>query len=378
MIESQRHLFDIPDDVAFFNAGYMSPLPKASAAAGEAALRRKSTPWMLTPEDFFTETNTFRSLAARLIEADTNDVAIIPSASYGLAIAAKNIPLQSGAEILVLEDQFPSNIYCWQRVALEKGAVIKTVPVPQNRDWTDAVLSAITNNTAVAALPHNHWADGGLLDLIRIREALDTVGAKLVLDTTQSLGAMPLSVKRVRPDFLVAAAYKWLMCPYSTGFMYVAPEFQNGTPIEENWLNRKGSEDFAGLVNYKEDYQPGAIRFDMGERANFGLIPAAIASLQQLLDWGVENIQATLKKRNSEIMNALSDTDITAIPDQLRAGHFLGLEYEAGFPDDILGRLAAQKIYASKRGNSLRITPHLYNNNQDFERLTEALKQILT
>ena len=377
MIDSQRHLFDIPEGVAFFNAGYMSPLPKASAEAGEIALRRKSTPWVLSPNDFFTETEEFRKLAAQLIQANASDIAVIPSASYGLAIAAKNISLNAGEEILVLEDQFPSNIYCWQRAAKENDAIIKTVPMPEDRNWTQAVLSLISEKTAVASLPHNHWADGGLLDLVQIRNALDKVGAKLVLDTTQSLGAMPLSVKDVRPDFLVAAAYKWLLSPYSTGFLYVAPDYQNGIPLEENWLNRKGSEDFSGLVNYQDEYQPGAVRYDMGERANFALIPSAIASFQQILDWGIDNIQATLAKRNASLMDELSGTGLTAIPDHFRAGHFLGLEYEAGFPENILEQLAAEKIYVSKRGNSLRVTPHLYNNDNDYERLIGALKRIL-
>ncbi|MBE7637957.1 aminotransferase class V-fold PLP-dependent enzyme [Sneathiella sp. P13V-1] len=377
MIECQRHLFDIPEEVSYFNCGYMSPLLKASTEAGQKALLRKSNPWELTPKDFFTDSDRFRELAAELINSAPQDIAIIPSASYGLAIAAANIPLTRGDEILVLEDQFPSNIYCWQRAAKESGATIITVARPEDRNWTQAVQKHITPRTAVAALPHNHWADGGLINLIQVRQQLDQSDAKLVLDVTQSLGAMPLDVQKVRPDFMAVAAYKWLLGPYSVGFMYAAPDFQNGIPLEENWLNRAGSEDFAGLVNYQEDYQPGAVRYDMGERANFAQLPIMIAALEQLLDWGTDNIQATLRARNQALANELIDIDLTSVPTEYRAGHFLGLEKEGGFPADILSRLADEKIFLSQRGDSLRITPHLFNSDQDFDRLISSLKQHL-
>ncbi len=377
MIDCQRHLFDIPEEIAYLNCGYMSPLLKSATEAGQKALLRKSNPWDLTPKDFFTESDYARELFAKLINSAPEDIAIVPSASYGLAVAAANIPVSEGQEILVLEDQFPSNIYCWQRLAKSAGAIIRTVKLPEDRNWTKAVLEQISEKTAIAALPHNHWADGGLIDLVKVRQKLDPVGGKLVLDVTQSLGAMPFDVAEVRPDFLVVAAYKWLMGPYSVGFLYVAPDFQNGVPIEENWLNRAGSEDFAGLVNYQENYQPGAIRYDMGERANFAQLPIAIAALEQLLEWGTPDIQNTLAFKNEALANELKDLRLSSIPASYRAGHFLGLEKESGFPDDILARLAEDKIFLSKRGNSLRVTPHVFNSDQDFERLITALKQIL-
>ena len=227
----------------------------------------------------------------------------------------------------------------------------------------------------MAALPNNHWADGGLVDLVQIGEKLRHVGAKLVLDVTQSLGVLPFDVKKVKPDFLVVAAYKWLMSPYTIGMMYVAPEYHDGEPIEYNWLNRAGSEDFAGLVNYEDNYQPGATRFDMGQRANFALVPAAISALEQILEWTPEETYKTLGSMNARIADKAQDFGLSAAPSHLRANHFLGLEKKTGFAPDLLARLSDDQIYVSMRGNSLRITPHLYNTQQDCDRLLKALSK---
>ncbi len=377
MLTNKRHLFDIPQDIAYFNAGYITPISKAAAQAGAEGIARKSNPWTLSPANFFDETLKLKTLFASLVNASSDDIAIIPSASYGLASVAKNVALKAGQKILVIEDQFPSNIYCWQERAKETGAHIEVVKAPKDRDWTAAVLGQITDQVAVAALPNNHWADGGILDLVKIGAALRDVGAKLVLDVTQSLGVMPLDIRDVKPDFLVVAAYKWLLCPYSVGFMYVSPENQDGDPIEYNWLNRAGSEDFSGLVNYQDDYQPGAVRFDMGQRANFTLLPMAVSALQDMLKWGAQNIYESLGVMNDGIAEEAAKLGLKAAPSHLRAKHFLGLERDEGFSDDLVAKMAAQNIYISKRGNSLRITPHVYNTEEDCERLITALAATL-
>jgi len=378
MIPCQRHLFDIPEDIAYFNCGYMSPLLKSSAEAGAAAISKKSAPWSIPQSDFFEGSMTARHLFAELINAKAKDIAIIPAASYGLAVAAKNLHVQKGEEILVLKDQFPSNIYCWQELCNEDGGHIKIVEPPENHDWTSAVIDQISDRTAIAALPHNLWTNGALLDLELIGKHLRKHGAKLVLDVTQSLGAMPLDVSKIKPDFLIDAAYKWLLGPYSIGFMYVAPEHQNGTPLEHNWINRHGSEDFSKLVDYQDDFQEGAIRFDMGQRANFTLMPMAIAALNQILRWGVDNIYATLSEKTKKIANSATELGLTSPPEQFRAGHFLGLNFQNNIPPSLIGDLVKDKIYLSARGNSLRITPHLHNNDADISRLMVSLKKHLT
>lgn len=377
MIPSQRHLFDLPDHVAYFNCAYMSPLLKRATEASEAGLRRKLRPWTMSPADFFDAPEYARDLFARLIGATADDIAIVPSASYGIAVAAANLPVGRGQRILVLHEQFPSNVYFWRELAAECHAELVTLRRDQGNDWTRVLLDAIDDRTAIAALPHNLWTDGSLVDLEAVGSKLRHVGAGLVLDLTQSLGAMPFDVATVRPDFMVAACYKWLLGPYTTGFMYVAPQWQDGKPLEHGWITRAGSENFAGLVDYTDEFQPGARRFDMGERANFALMPAVIVALEQLLDWGVPGISETLGARTADIAARAARIGLESGPAATRAPHFLGLRLPDGTPDGLVAALAARDVHVSVRGRSLRVTPHLYNTDDDTTRLLDALGAVL-
>lgn len=383
MIPSQRHLFDIPADVTYLNCAYMSPLPKASIAAGQAAVAAKGQPWHLTSDHFFSDAEAVRALFAQLINTRADNIAIVPAASYGMAIAAKNLPLEPGREILALQEQFPSNVYPWMRLAEEKGGKLRLLDPPENApdnmpgaDWTPLILEAIGDRTGIIALPHCHWTDGALIDLTAIGKKARAHGAALVLDLTQSAGALPFDAEAVQPDIMVAASYKWLLGPYSLGAAYIAPKWHQGRPVEENWLNRKGSEDFARLVDYQYEYQPGARRFDMGERSSFHLMPVFKASLELLLGWGVENIASALAAKTGFLAEGAAELGLEAAPLSRRAGHYLGLRFPGGIPGDLLTRLREQNIHVSVRGTSMRVTPHLYNDEEDLARLLSALRKL--
>jgi selenocysteine lyase/cysteine desulfurase len=377
MIPCQRHLFDIPDDVAYLNCAYMSPLMKSVLEAGTAGLARKTHPWELTSDKFFTGSDEFRATAAQLLDCSADCIAIVPSASYGIATAARNLPVEKGQSILVLAEQFPSNYYPWQRLADETGASLKIVAWPENHDWTAAVLDSLTSDVAIAALPHVQWTSGGRLDLVRIGEACRKIGAALALDLTQSLGALPFSVRDVQPDFAVAASYKWLLGPYSVGLLYVAPKWHNGMPLEENWIQRANARDFANLL-YTEDYDAGARRFDMGERSNFALLPAAVRAMKQLLEWDVAHISETAGALNRQLANAAADMGFSAPAEPLRAPHYLSLRRKAAIPKELPEVFAKEKVFVSVRGSSIRVTPNVYNTVEDGERLIACLRRIAT
>ncbi len=377
MIPCQRHLFDIPNDVAYLNCAYMSPLMKPALEAGTAGLARKAHPWELTPDKFFTGSDEFRATAARIVDCSADAIAIVPSASYGIATAARNLPVKKGQSILVLEEQFPSNYYPWQRRAERTGAALKVVPWPsdsdKDNDWTAAVLDSLTDDVAIAALPHVHWTSGGRLDLVRIGAACRKLGAALVLDLTQSLGALPFSVREVQPDFAVAASYKWLLGPYSIGLLYVAPKWQEGRPLEENWIQRSNARDFSSLILYTENYDAGARRFDMGERSNFALLPAAVRAMKQLLEWDVTQISETAGALNRQIAAAAAELGFSSPPEDLRAPHYLCLRRKTGIPRELPEMLAREKVFVSVRGSSIRVTPNVYNSAADCERLIACL-----
>jgi len=373
MIPCQRHLFDMPRDVAYLNCAYMSPMLNAAVEAGRAAVESKARPWLLTPAGFLGWRGRARGLFAKLIGAEDQDVALVPAASYGIATAAANLPLAAGQTVVTLADQFPANVYPWRRRAAEAGAEVIAVDAGPDGDLTAAVLDAIDARTAVVAIERVRWTDGALVDLARVGDAARARGAALVLDLTQCAGALPFDVSEIRPDYMVAATYKWLLGPYAMGFLYVAPHRQDGRPLEETWLGRAGSEDFSRLVDYQDGYQPGAIRFDMGEASNFQLAPITCAALEQLLDWGVADIGATLAGRTRAIAGRAAALGLASAPEPLRAGHFLGLSFPDGVPDDLPSRLAEAGVHVSLRGRSLRVTPHLWTDDADVDRLFEAL-----
>ncbi|HAY07765.1 MAG TPA: aminotransferase class V-fold PLP-dependent enzyme [Hyphomonas sp.] len=377
LIPNQRHLFDIPDDVAFLNVATMGPLPIASFEAGQRGFARKLQPWTIPDADFFEDTRQLRPLLARLIGADDAGIAFVPSVSYGLAVAAQNLALSRGQKILLLEDQFPSNVYTWRTLAADTSAEIETVSARGNQSLSEALLEAIGPDTGLVACPQVRWTDGARIDLAAIGARCREAGAALVLDLTQSCGAMRFDVKDVQPDFMVAAGYKWLLGPYATGFLYAAPHRRNGRPLEQNWINREGAEDFSRLIDYTDRYAPGAERYDMGERSNFALLPAFRASIELILSWGVDRIEATLAHRNRAIADALESRGLKVGPNTERGPHYLGALLPEHAPPDLTQRLRAQQIYASKRGNRLRITPHLFTSDDDVQRFLLALDQML-
>ena len=377
LLPDQRHLFDIPEDVAYLNTATMGPLPIAAFEAGQRGLARKLRPWTIPDTEFFADTKRLRPLLAQLINADADGVAFVPSASYGLATAALNLPLSPGQEILILEDQFPSNVYTWRAHAAATGATLRTVKAGGNESLSEALLDAIGMATGIVACPHVRWTDGARLDLSRIVRKCRENGAALVLDLTQSAGALSFDASEIEPDFMVAAGYKWLLGPYATGFLYVAPQHRQGRPLEQNWITRENASNFARLIDYTDAYAPGAERFDMGERSNFALLPAFEEAVKLILQWGVANIEETLGQRNRQLAGDLAEMGLSSLPESERGPHYLSALLPASAPADLTARLKAENIHVSRRGDRLRITPHLYTSDADIARFLEALKRHL-
>lgn len=379
LIPNQRHLFDIPDDVAYLNCATMGPLPDLAVQAGIEGLARKARPWSIPSEDFFKDTERLRPKLARLIHARSDDIALVPSVSYAMATAAQNIALQTGQSILAMADQFPSNVYVWRELAERTGANMKMVgATPEKPSLSDALLEAIGPETGLVCCAQVRWTDGAKLNLEAIGARCRDVGAALVLDLTQSCAAMVFDVRAVQPDFMVAAGYKWMFGPYSTAFMYVAPHRQAGRPLEHNWITHEGSRDFTALTDYRDTFEPGAQRFDMGERSNFALLPALEASVDMLLDWGVANIEATLGTQTRALAQRLNAIGLTCPEEHERGSHYLGARLPERAPGDLTARLQAERIHVSRRGQSLRITPHVYNTPSDLDRLIDALGRHLS
>jgi selenocysteine lyase/cysteine desulfurase len=368
----QRELFDIPDDVAYFNCASLAPLLRASVEAGATASARRARPWLTGGGDWFTEAEERRALFAELAGVDPEGVALVPATSYGLAVAAANLTARPGQRVLVLADDFPSNRYTWQRFAWRTGAELVTVERRDGQRWGEAVVAALDERVAVVAVLATHWTDGGSVDLAAIGARARGAGAALVVDASQAVGAMPLDWQRVRPDYLVTVGYKWLLGPFALAYLYVAEPHRDGVPLEENWISRLGSEDFAALVDDQDRYQPGARRFDVGQRTHFETTPMATAALRQLLDWEVPRIAATLGRLTARIQGELEAIGL-GLTSSDRDPHMLGIDLPNQALGAVAGALAEARVHAGVRGSSLRVSPHLWTTDQDVERLVSAL-----
>jgi len=373
----KRDLFDVPDDVAYFNCAFLSPQLRSVRKAGEDAVARKDRPWTIRPADLFEPAEAARGLFAEIIGANADGVAITPSVSYGAATAEKVLRPARGRRVLLLEDQFPSNVYSWRELAARTGAEVVTVPRPSDDDWTAAVLSHLDGRVGVIAVDSCNFVDGARVDLRRLGEAARSVGAALVVDAIQSVGAAPLDVAEADPDFVVVGAYKWLLGPASLGFCYVAPRHRDGVPLEHGWLSRAGSENLSGLTRYTEEFRPGARRYDMGGSSNLVLLPMAIAAMRQLLEWGVPSVQAALAALTDRVAREATGLGLQSVPSEHRFGHILGIRLPPGTAPAVADRLAAADVLAIARGRTLRVSPHLHNDERDVDRLLEALADAL-
>jgi len=381
ILSCQKRLFSLDEGVHYLNCAYMSPLLKSVETAGVAGIVRKRNPGVIQPHDFFAESDVLRQRFAQLINApDPQRVALVPSASYGIAVAARNVSTRPGQHVLIAHEQFPSNVYAWQALR-SQGVEVKTVMSPERtqgraRVWNERLLEAIDRDTAVVALGHVHWAHGTRFDLEAIGRRAREVGAALVIDGTQSVGALPFDVERVQPDALICAGYKWLLGPYAVGVAYFGPRFDGGEPLEQNWLLRLGSENFSRLVDYEDQYQPGAIRYDAGGRSNFILVPMLIAALEQILAWGVEGVQAYCRQLTQAFVTEARNLGYWVEEEGGRSAHLFGLRAPAGVDLAALAQaLATKSIFVSVRGDFIRVSPHLYNDEQDFEALLDVLKR---
>jgi selenocysteine lyase/cysteine desulfurase len=380
MLTCKYSKFSLPGTITFLNCAYMSPLLKSVEKAGLRGVRSKRNPADIKPEDFYSIVAELRGEFAKLINArDANSIAIIPSASYGLATVASNLRVNRGDHILVAAEQFPSNYYPWQRLCEEAGAEVKIVSpeksfLHRGKVWNTKILESINKHTKAVAIAHTHWADGTLFDLPGLRKRTREVGALLLIDGTQSVGALPFDVQEIQPDALVCAGYKWLLGPYSLGVAYYGDYFKEGKPIEENWINRMDSENFSSLINYESRYQPGSLRYGVGEQSNFILVPMLLKAIAQINRWGVHNIQEYCQFITEPAIALLGEKGYIIEESGHRGSHLFGVRHSKPLdPARLKDKFNKNRIHVSIRGDAVRVSPHVYNNVDDLNKLVKVL-----
>tara|TARA_R110002073_G_scaffold336490_1_gene533981 strand:+ start:2058 stop:3215 length:1158 start_codon:yes stop_codon:yes gene_type:complete len=383
-LKNKNHLFDIPKNITYLNNAGMSPSFKSVEEAGIRAVLEKSRPYLIPSSDFFDPVTELKQLFAELIGANEyNRVATIPSVSYGIATVAKNIKLKSSDEILLVEEQFPSNYYSWEKLADKYNATLKIIKQPDSevdcgKKWNKNILDAINENTAVVAMGQTHWSNGTLFDVKAISKKTKKHHSLFIIDGSQSVGAFPFSIDEIQPDALICAGYKWLFGPYGFCFAYYGSYFDNGEPLEENWANRLHSENLSGLTQYQQEYKPFAARYTMGESGNFIYVQMQIAALKQLIEWTPEAIQEYCKELTKESVNELRQIGCYIENDEDRTHHMFGVKLPKSIDIELLkGKLNEHQIFISFRGSYLRISCHLYNTKEELSLLYRCIEESL-
>ncbi|MTI30824.1 aminotransferase class V-fold PLP-dependent enzyme [Xanthovirga aplysinae] len=384
MLKNQKDKFDLPNDVSYLNCANIAPLMNKLSILGKEAIDLRQRPYKISRDDWFKPPEILKRNFAKLINCDDfQRIALIPSVSYGIASVANNIKLSKKDEILIVHEQYPSNYYSWQNITKKFGAEIKIIMPPnepENRGklWNEKILNSISDKTRVVALGNVHWADGTLFQLEKISKKAKQHNALLIIDGSQSIGALPFDIQNIKPDAVFCVGYKWLLGPFSLGLSYFGEYFDNGNPLEENWINRKDSNDFQGLVDYTPHYRPLAGRYNVGENSNFHLVPILNGAIEQLNEWKVENVQAYCKNLIAKPIDELKNIGCIIEDGDFRANHLFGIRF--GYSMD-LEKLQSQfvnnKIFASLRGNAVRVSVNVYNNENDMNKLVSCIKNTL-
>ena len=348
--------------------------------AGINGLKTKRAPHNILPEDFFSGVNSLKKAFAKLINLDEHErIAISSSVSYGLANITNNIQLKESDNIILIGDQFPSNVYPWMELTKKYNANLKFINKPNSennagRAWNKKILNSINKQTKVVAMGLLHWADGTIYDIEKIRKKTKEVDALLIIDGTQSIGVMPFDIKETQPDALICAGYKWLMGPYGIGLSYYGPFFDNGKPIEESWINRKNSEDFSNLINYEDEYGEYARRYSVGQQSNFINISMLKAGIDQLNHWGIENVYKYIESITTPCFPLLNKKNTWYEDSKFRSSHLFGIRPKKNLKK-ILEKIRENNIFISLRGDIIRVSPSVYNTKEDVQKLFECISE---
>jgi selenocysteine lyase/cysteine desulfurase len=376
-MKCQKNLFQIDDNIHYLNCAYMAPILKSAEKASISAIKKQRNPINFSPESFFKTSNEIRTEFSKIINSKAADIAIMPSTSYGFSSVFKNIKLSpSKNNAVTIENEFPSGYFSiqkWSEINQKNLIVVKRNHLTAE-EWNNRIISNINKQTSVVLSSSIHWMNGTKLDLKKIGEKCKEVGAYFIVDGTQSVGATPLDVKSLHIDALICASYKWLFGPYSMALGYFSEKFNDGTPIEESWMNRSNAKEFSNLTNYENEYRPNAGRYNVGQTSNFILSPIMLEGLKQLNKWGIENIAKYCDNLFNELKESCNPNTVIFEDPKYASPHLFSLGLDKNIDTKKLkGKLEDNNIYVSLRGDSLRVSINIFNDSNDIKKLVKML-----
>ena len=379
MLKCQKDLFSLDTQVTYLNCAYKAPLLKKAEKEAIKALEIERNPFKLKSNNFFEISDEIRKEFSKIIGCQSNEIAILPSTSYGFANVFKNIKLNR-TNALTVENEFPSGYFAIKKWCDEINSELRVIKRDNSNaeDWNHKIINAINYDTNLVMISSIHWMSGTKFDLKEIGQKCKEVEAYFIVDGTQSVGASLLNVKELHIDALICAGYKWLFGPYSMALGYFSKKFKDGVPIEESWMNRTNAADFSNLTNYDIKYKSMSSRYNVGQTTNFILSPIMLAGLKQINSWGVSNIVDYCDQLAQNMIKKLKPLNISFENKKYFKPHLfsLGIPKEIN-PLNLKKTLDNEKIYVSLRGNNVRVSLNVFNNDDDIEKLIYVVKKEL-
>lgn len=370
-----RELFPIAKRLAVFNHAGVSPLNTRAVAAMNAFNEQCL---MFSLNEFRDETTTtlndLRQRFATLVNARSIDeIVLMPNTAAGINTAALSLPLRPGDNVLVLDGDYPANIYPWMNLA-HRGVLTKFVPARNGGLDLDVLVSRIDSHTRVIAMSTVVFATGFRNDLVAVGQICKERGIFFVVDGIQSLGALPFDVQAANVDFLAAGSQKWLLGPIGGGFMYVRREILDQL-VPGAYVGAASTVDPWNFLDYNFTPLPTAERFNLGSQNMLGMYGVR-ASLEMIQEAGIEHVAERVLMLAGVAIGDLQERGFT-LSASTAPEHRSGIVIpEVADPVASCAKLEAAGIICIPRGRGVRIAPHFYNTEEEVLRVGKVLSAL--
>ncbi|MBA3761094.1 MAG: aminotransferase class V-fold PLP-dependent enzyme [Gemmatimonadales bacterium] len=373
LAELRRTEFPWTSDTLYLNNASVGPLPERTRKVLDEFNRKRAAPFQLPDRDLFATMAESRRLAADLIGAVPEEIALTINTGFGLSMAARSLPLQPGDIVLASDKEFPANIYPWMLLK-DSGITLELAPTTPE-GWPDEahLVDRLSDpRVRVLAVSLVQFSNGYTVDLARLSAATRASGTYLVVDAIQGVGQLPVDVRRTPVDVLSCGAQKWLLSPWGSGFVYVRRELvRELSPSVTGWMAFEGTEDFTRLTEYRDTLRGDARRFEL-ITLPYQDFAGMNASLELLLSVGIQRIADHLQSLHAPLLEWAARRGVRVVsPTGERGSGILCVQP----PDvgDAFRRLKGSRVICSMREGAIRLSPHLYNTVDEMERVVDIL-----
>jgi cysteine desulfurase/selenocysteine lyase len=362
----------------WLNAAHQGAMPKAAADAAYATVQQKLHPYKIHDDSFLEIPQRLRAQIAQLIDADSADIVLGNSATYGLDLLARALPFQPEDEVLLVDGEFPASVFPF-RVREQDGVQLRFMTARTGFVPTaDELCAQISERTRVFCTSWVNSFSGHAADLNALGRVCRDRSTLFIVNGSQGVGAKALSIKNTQADAVVCCGYKWLLGPYGTGFVWISPNLQKMLcATQAYWLPNVWGKP-QGLRNYDIDPKLGLRAYDVCGTANFLNFAPWIECLSYLNRLGIEAVEnwiTGLIDTTARLLD-VNRWELLLPTEPARRSGLLYVRPRSRKATEIYQRLSAKRIHTSLREGLLRLSPHIYNTRDEIELAAAAMNDI--